>query len=73
MKTPDSSDPAGLPMLLTYVQVAEALNVTTRTVQTLVKQGKLPAVRFGQSVRIDPIDLRKFIDSSKGVAGDDAA
>ncbi len=73
--TANSSDPASSAVqpLLTYAQVGEALNVTPRTVQTLVKNGKLPTVRFGQTVRIDPADLRRFIESSKRVAEGGAA
>jgi len=51
--------------LLTYRQAAEILGVTDRTIWTLVDQGKLPAVRFGRSVRIDPDDLRGLINSAK--------
>lgn len=51
--------------LLTYDQAAKLLGVTGRTVWTLVHRGGLPAVRFGRSVRIDPADLRAFIDRSK--------
>lgn len=51
--------------LLTYRQTAEVLGVTERTVRTLVSTNELPAVRFGGSVRVDPADLRRFIESSK--------
>jgi len=51
--------------LLTYRQAAEILGVTDRTIWTLVDQGKLPVVRFGRSVRIDPVDLRGLINSAK--------
>ena len=51
--------------LLSYEQVGTVLGVTGRTVWTLVHRGDLPAVRFGHSVRIDPADLRAFIDRSK--------
>jgi excisionase family DNA binding protein len=51
--------------LLTYRQAAEVLGVTDRTVWKLVDQGDLPAVRFGRSVRIDPADLRAFVESAK--------
>lgn len=52
--------------LLTYREAATVLGVTPRTVWTLVQAGTLPAVRFGRSVRIDPTDLRRFIDRAKG-------
>ena len=52
--------------LLSYEQAGKLLGVTGRSVWTLVDRGDLPAVRFGRSVRIDPVDLRAFIDRSKG-------
>lgn len=51
--------------LLTYRGAAAVLGVTDRTVWKLVDQGDLPAVRFGRSVRIDPADLRAFVESAK--------
>lgn len=51
--------------LLTYKQAGALLGVTERTVWTLVDDGELPAIRFGRSVRIDPADLRKFINRNK--------
>lgn len=55
--------------LLTYKQAGVLLGVTDRTVWTLVADGELPAVRFGRSVRIDPADLRAFIDRAKTAKG----
>lgn len=51
--------------LLTYRAAAKVLGVTERTIWTLVDRHDLPAVRFGRSVRIDPADLRSFIERSK--------
>ena len=51
--------------LLTYPEAAELLGVTARTVWNLVHRGELRAVRFGGSVRIDPADLRAFVESAK--------
>ncbi|MFO0828096.1 MAG: helix-turn-helix domain-containing protein [Phycisphaerales bacterium] len=56
---------AELSPLLTYREAAKVLGVTDRTVWTLVDGGVLPAVRFGRSVRIDPADLRAFIERAK--------
>ncbi len=53
------------PTLLTYQDVAKLLQVTDRTVWQLVKDGDLPALRFGGSVRIDPEDLRTFLKQAK--------
>ncbi len=60
----DSAVPS-IERLLSYEQAAKLLGVTGRTVWTLVDRGDLPAVRFGHSVRIDPADLRAFIERSK--------
>jgi excisionase family DNA binding protein len=51
--------------LMTYRKVGKRLGVTERTVWNLVDRGRLEAVRFGHSVRIDPVDPRGFIDSAK--------
>ena len=53
------------PRLLRYKQAAEVLQVSERTVFTLVKTGKLMATRFGKSVRIDRHDLDAFIERAK--------
>ncbi len=53
--------------LLTYSEAADLLSVTARTVWKLVDCGELPAVRFGRSVRIDPADLRSFIEQAKRI------
>jgi len=49
------------------------LGVTERTIWTYVQRGELPAVRFGGSVRIDPADLRAFIDIAKRIEESDSA
>jgi excisionase family DNA binding protein len=40
--------------LLTVAGVAEILNVSPRTVRRLIKDGKLPIVHVGRTVRIRP-------------------
>jgi len=61
-----SADPGPtLERLLTYREAGKLLGVTDRTVYALVAAGDLPAVRFGRSVRIDPADLREYIDARK--------
>ncbi len=54
------------PMFLTYKQAGELLQVSDRTVWSLVDRGELPAVRFGRTVRIDRRDLDAFIQRAKG-------
>jgi len=53
-------------LLLTYKQAGELLQVTDRTVYQIVRECRLPAVRFGRTVRIDRRDLEQFIQQSKG-------
>jgi len=55
--------------LLSYKDVADRLKVSDRTVWQLVRDGELPAVKFGRSVRIDPVDLRAFIERAKAGQG----
>jgi len=58
-----------LDQLITYRAAARILGVTERTLWTIMNRGDLPAVRFGRNVRIDPTDLRAFIDRSKEARG----
>jgi excisionase family DNA binding protein len=48
--------------LLTADEVAEMLSVSLRSVRRLIKDGKLPIVHVGRSVRIRPEALEAFID-----------
>jgi excisionase family DNA binding protein len=51
--------------LLTYKKAAEFLGVSEKTIWTLCKQGDIPTVRILRSVRIDPFDIKAFIESHK--------
>ncbi|MCL5280495.1 MAG: helix-turn-helix domain-containing protein [Planctomycetes bacterium] len=53
------------PLLLTVRQAAKTLSISERTLFTLTQDGDIPAVRFGRSVRYDPVDLRAWINSAK--------
>ena len=48
--------------LLTAAEVARILNISLRSVRRLIKDGKLPIVHVGRSVRIRPEALEAFID-----------
>lgn len=48
-------------LLLTSRETAKALSTSEKTLYTLTKQGDIPAVRFGRSVRYDLEDLRQWI------------
>jgi excisionase family DNA binding protein len=52
--------------LLTKKATAGLLGVSLRTVERLVVAGELPVVKLGNLVRIDPRDLREYIDKNKG-------
>jgi excisionase family DNA binding protein len=61
MSGPKSS-PTSRRFLLTAAEVAEILHVSIRSVRRLIKDGKLPIVRVGRSVRIRPEALETLID-----------
>jgi excisionase family DNA binding protein len=48
-------------LALTYRQVADTLQVSERTVWTLVKTGQLAAVRIGRAVRIPVDEVRAYL------------
>ena len=48
--------------LLRVPQVAEGLDVSTRTVRRLIASGELAACRLRRSVRVHPDDLAAYID-----------
>jgi excisionase family DNA binding protein len=48
------------PLLYTRGEAAEQLRVTTRTVDDLIRSGKLPAVKFGRRVLVRSDDLREL-------------
>lgn len=50
---------------LTVEQVSKKLQVHWQTVLTLIKSGRLRALKIGRGYRIDPEDLKKFIESNK--------
>lgn len=52
-----------LPQLLTVSQVARLLNVSEKTVYTLVKQGELPRVSIGKLVRVRVASLNTWLDA----------
>ncbi len=55
--------------MLTVVQVAERLGVTTRTVRDLIYSGELEAYRYTEngSYKIPEESLEKFIEKAKVV------
>ena len=50
--------------LITLVDVAERLNVSLRSVQRLVRQGRIRVIRIGRLVRVQAADVDRFIRNS---------
>lgn len=57
--------------LLSYRAAGKVLGCTERTIYQFVRDGELRSVRLGnRSVRVDPADLKRFIEGRKtGKAG----
>lgn len=53
---------------LTRDDVAERLRLSVRTIDKLIRNEGLPAVRLGNRVLIDPSDLRAWLATKKGPA-----
>ena len=53
------------PALLTELEAAEALQLSTRTLRTLRSEGRLSYVLIGRSVRYTMDDLTSFIEASR--------
>lgn len=51
--------------IFTVSEVAELLHVTTRTVYTYIKTGKIQAVKFGKSWRITEEALKESLSNYK--------
>jgi excisionase family DNA binding protein len=58
--------------LLSILEAAEFLNISSWQVRRLVWRGDLPAVRIGRLVRLDREDLDAYITSQKCRNGCDA-
>ncbi|BBB89789.1 MAG TPA: helix-turn-helix transcriptional regulator [Methylomusa anaerophila] len=51
--------------LYTPEEVAKTLRISRFTVYELIKRGELPAYRIGRSMRIEAVELEKYIQNSK--------
>lgn len=61
MTAKNSGPRAPIAQFYTVAKVAEALEVSTRTVRRWIADGKLAAHRFGAALRIAEADLRTFV------------
>lgn len=48
--------------LLNRNQIAKFLGVSPRTVSNMVRQRRIPVIKFGGTVRFDPVRVRKALD-----------
>lgn len=51
--------------LLTKKEVAKLLGMSTKSVDKLIKNGKLPVVKFGRAHRFLPLDVKKLINKTR--------
>jgi len=51
--------------LLTIIQVADVLNVSTKTVRRMIESGVLHHHRVGRIIRLSDEDLRAYINSTR--------
>jgi excisionase family DNA binding protein len=62
-------DPSSTPLqahgLLTVQELARALKLNPQTLYRLVRQGLVPAIRIGKSLRFDPAQVRATLRTEK--------
>jgi excisionase family DNA binding protein len=58
--------------LLDIATIAPYLNVDHRTVRNLIRDGKLKAIRVGAQIRVEPAELRRYLDANTAHGGDAA-
>lgn len=59
-------DASMAPLLLTKAETAQLLNVSPRTVQRLVAEGRLPLVRVAGAPRFRRVDVEGYVDDLAG-------
>jgi excisionase family DNA binding protein len=52
-------------LLWTTSEVAQQLQVSTKTISRLIAQGQLPFIQIGRSIRIQKTDVCAFLESQK--------
>jgi excisionase family DNA binding protein len=63
-EVPDGMDET----LLRVPEVARLLSVSRALAYQLVERGEIRSIRLGRSVRVDPRDLREFVERQRRVA-----
>lgn len=51
--------------MLSVMDIAEKLNVSVKTVQRWIDDGKITAYQFGRQFRVTEEDFEKFLEQSK--------
>jgi excisionase family DNA binding protein len=57
---------------LSIADAAELFKVNHRTIRTLIKDGKIRAIRVGAQIRIEPAELRRYLEDNPARGGDAA-
>ena len=52
-------------LLWTQKEVAQQLQVSTKTISRLIAQGHLPSIQIGRSIRIQKTDVFEFLERQK--------
>jgi excisionase family DNA binding protein len=65
MSSPTPLKVNAIPRLLSVATVASHLDVSTKTVRRLLKDGQLPNLRVGRQIRISERDLADFLARSR--------
>jgi excisionase family DNA binding protein len=60
----------GVPQLLTLLEVSEALRVSTHTVRSWVRQGRLRPVRICRRLLFHPDEVARFLAGSETYSAD---
>ena len=55
-------------LLLSIAEAAQVINLSPWTVRAFIKSGKLRPVRLGRRVLLEPSELERLIQESKGNA-----
>lgn len=50
---------------LTIEDVAKTMKVRRQTIERMIQRGDLPASHFGRRVRINPADLRTYLEKTQ--------
>ncbi len=64
-RNPREGQPS-IPLLVTRREAASLLNIGVRTLDFLMREGELPAVRIGKAVRLRTRDLEDYCASKAG-------